>query len=50
MDNACFGNTCTGVKTQEFAEANKCSVPNTVDEVTEGCEFNYYIKFIMDGS
>ncbi|KAI2619834.1 hypothetical protein GGS26DRAFT_320916 [Hypomontagnella submonticulosa] len=36
MDGACFGNTCEGVRTQDFAEANKCSVPNTVDEITEG--------------
>ncbi|KAI0002626.1 hypothetical protein F4779DRAFT_631007 [Xylariaceae sp. FL0662B] len=36
MDGACFGNVCEGVKTQEFTEANKCSVANTVDEITEG--------------
>ncbi|KAI0172930.1 hypothetical protein GGR52DRAFT_591447 [Hypoxylon sp. FL1284] len=36
MDGACFGDTCTGVLKQDFSEANKCSVANTVDEETEG--------------
>ncbi|KAI1765792.1 hypothetical protein GGR53DRAFT_529347 [Hypoxylon sp. FL1150] len=36
MDGACFGDSCEGVLKQDFSEANKCSVPNTVDEITEG--------------
>jgi len=38
MDSSCFGATCTGLKTQSFAEANKCSVKNTVQESIDGCE------------
>ncbi|KAI1338449.1 hypothetical protein F5Y15DRAFT_407716 [Xylariaceae sp. FL0016] len=36
MDGACFGATCEGVNTQNFSEANTCSVPVTVGETTEG--------------
>lgn len=39
MDGACFGDACEGVLKQDFSEANKCSVPNTVDEITEGCKY-----------
>jgi len=39
MDQSgCFGATCTGLKNQAFKEANKCSVPVTVAETTEGCK------------
>jgi hypothetical protein len=36
MDNACFGPTCSGLKTQTTAVGNKCSVPKVVNENTEG--------------
>jgi hypothetical protein len=36
MDGACFGATCTGLKTQAMATANKCVVPKTVNEDTDG--------------
>ena len=38
MDSNCFGATCKELKTQSFDEANKCAVPNTVAEETEGCK------------
>jgi hypothetical protein len=41
MESACFGATCKALKTQPFADANKCAVPDTVKEqVVEGCKFS----------
>ncbi len=39
MDNKCFGPTCTGLTTQGFDKANKCTVPSLVKEDNEGCKF-----------
>ncbi len=38
MDAGCFGATCTALKTQAFADANKCAVPDTVQETVDGCK------------
>ena len=42
MDGGCFGATCMDLKTQEFPNANKCSVKDTVNEPIEGCKYLYY--------
>jgi hypothetical protein len=39
MEAGCFGATCTPLKTQAYADANKCAVPDTVPEQVDGCEF-----------
>jgi hypothetical protein len=39
MDAACFGASCSKLKTQSFADANKCAVPDTVKEPVDGCKF-----------
>ncbi|KAK4139156.1 uncharacterized protein C8A04DRAFT_16108 [Dichotomopilus funicola] len=36
MDNRCFGPTCNGLTTQDFAVANKCQVPPEVNEDNDG--------------
>ncbi|KAK3402550.1 hypothetical protein B0T20DRAFT_427985 [Sordaria brevicollis] len=36
MDNRCFGPSCNGLKTQAFAQANKCTVKSVVNENTDG--------------
>jgi len=36
MDNKCFGPTCTGLTTQGFDKANKCTVKSLVKEDNEG--------------
>jgi hypothetical protein len=38
MDASCFGATCSALKTQTFADANKCAVQNAVGEDVEGCK------------
>ncbi len=38
MDNKCFGPTCTGLTTQGFDKANKCTVKSLVKEDNEGCQ------------
>ncbi len=38
MDNKCFGPTCTGLTTQAFDKANKCTVKSLVKEDNEGCK------------
>lgn len=38
LDANCFGATCRALKTQSFADANRCAVPNKVEEQVEGCE------------
>lgn len=38
MDGSCFGPTCTGLKNQAMADANKCTVAKVVNENEEGCE------------
>ena len=40
MDASCYGASCGDLKTQEVVSADKCVVPITVDEVTEGCKSN----------
>jgi hypothetical protein len=39
MDGGCFGASCTGLKTQTVSEANKCGVPERVNEDVDGCKF-----------
>ncbi|KAK8054566.1 hypothetical protein PG994_009633 [Apiospora phragmitis] len=36
IDAGCFGATCKTLKTQSFADANKCAVPKEVKEDVEG--------------
>ncbi|RDL38145.1 Uncharacterized protein BP5553_05578 [Venustampulla echinocandica] len=36
MDSSCFGATCNQLKSQSFADANKCAVPDTVQEKING--------------
>ncbi|KAH8893952.1 hypothetical protein GQ53DRAFT_840230 [Thozetella sp. PMI_491] len=36
MEAGCFGATCSALKTQTFAQANKCAVPMTVNEDVNG--------------
>ncbi|KAE8442848.1 hypothetical protein EG329_002590 [Mollisiaceae sp. DMI_Dod_QoI] len=36
MDGACMGATCSNLKVQAYADANKCTVPKAVHEDTEG--------------
>ncbi|KAF2201229.1 hypothetical protein GQ43DRAFT_480893 [Delitschia confertaspora ATCC 74209] len=36
IEGSCFGATCSTLKTQSFAEANKCAVQNSVKEDVEG--------------
>jgi hypothetical protein len=38
MDGGCFGASCTGLKTQTVSEANKCGVPERVNEDVDGCK------------
>jgi hypothetical protein len=38
MDASCFGATCAPLKTQTFAEANKCAIKSSVNEPVDGCE------------
>ncbi len=38
MEGGCFGPVCTGLKTQRFDDANKCSVPVRVAEDMNGCK------------
>lgn len=40
MDNKCFGPTCSGLSTQTFDKANKCTVKKVVKEDTDGCEYH----------
>ena len=37
MDSPCYVN-CPTLETQSIEEMNKCSVPNVVDEVVDGCK------------
>jgi hypothetical protein len=39
MDANCFGATCKALETQSFTVANKCAVPNQVNEQVDGCKF-----------
>ena len=36
IDANCFGATCSALKTQSFADANKCAVPKTIQEDVDG--------------
>ncbi|KEZ39143.1 hypothetical protein SAPIO_CDS10542 [Scedosporium apiospermum] len=36
MDGACFGPTCAGLKTQAYADANKCRVQDYINEEKDG--------------
>jgi hypothetical protein len=36
MQSSCFGATCNLLKSQSFADANKCAVPKTVNEDVDG--------------
>jgi len=36
MDAGCFGATCSALTTQSFTEANKCAVPDVVNEKVDG--------------
>ena len=38
MDGHCFGPSCTGLKTQNFPNANKCTVKPAVHEEMDGCK------------
>lgn len=38
MDQRCYGNTCTGLKTQTAEESTKCAVQQTVKEPVDGCK------------
>lgn len=38
MEGTCFGATCSTLKSQSFADANKCAVENSVGENVDGCE------------
>lgn len=46
MDGACFGATCTGLTTQAYATANKCSVQKEVNENEDGCEFSSIVRHV----
>jgi hypothetical protein len=39
MNAGCFAATCSALKTQAYADANKCAVPDTVKETVDGCKF-----------
>lgn len=48
MDNASFGATCTGLKTQTYDVTNKCSVQKSVNENEEGCKStNYHLSNLI---
>lgn len=36
MDANCFGATCKALKSQSFADANKCAIQKTVKEDVDG--------------
>ena len=39
MDNGCYITNCAALKSQTPKVKNQCSVPDTVKEKTDGCEF-----------
>jgi len=38
MEGSCFGANCATLKSQSFAETNKCAVQDMVKEEVDGCE------------
>ena len=40
MDGGCFGPSCAGLKTQAYADANKCKVADYINEEKDGCELS----------
>ena len=43
MNGGCTGASCSNLKTQVVAQANKCKVSEKVNEKWEGCEFYLFI-------
>lgn len=41
----CFYDGCGSITKQPMATANKCSIPTTVQENTEGCEFHCFTSW-----
>lgn len=39
LDARCTGDTCSVLRTQTTEEAVKCTVPRTVNEEVDGCEW-----------
>jgi hypothetical protein len=40
MDARCTGDTCSVLKHQTFEESMKCTLPQTVQEDVDGCEWH----------
>lgn len=46
MKAGCFGATCSALKTQSFAVANKCAVQSMVAESVEGCKSCWILIYV----